>query len=150
MVCLALSVNLTSCRSQNRGFQSRLPHIFPSADALRNPITVQKSHGPIVMITAVRCGLIIYLKKARLNVSGTFEVIRVPMSLFVLHSRVQPTWKGGLGKKCVALLRPARRAPAIARNCAAHRCLRAIPSAPLTAPRADIRTVHDIDDMSFY
>jgi hypothetical protein len=30
------------------------PHTstFPSADALRNPITVQKSHGPIVMITA--------------------------------------------------------------------------------------------------
>ena len=29
------------------------PITFPSADALRNPISVEKLHGPIVMITAV-------------------------------------------------------------------------------------------------
>jgi hypothetical protein len=55
MVCLALSVNLRAaeyCHAQYRGLPSVAEAfgVLTSTDALRNPITVEKLQGPIVMI----------------------------------------------------------------------------------------------------
>jgi hypothetical protein len=59
MARLALSVNLTAAeyrRAQPRNLPS-VPEAFAvlvSVDALRNPISVERLQGPIVMITAVK------------------------------------------------------------------------------------------------
>jgi hypothetical protein len=57
MVCLALAVNLRAeyCRAQHRGSPSVAEAFgaLKSTDALRNPISVGKLQGPIVMITAL-------------------------------------------------------------------------------------------------
>jgi hypothetical protein len=61
MVSLALSVNLRAaecCRAQNQGllFVAKAFRLLMSIDALRNPISVEKLQGPIVIITAVSSG----------------------------------------------------------------------------------------------
>ena len=89
MVSLALSVNVRAaeyCRAQNRGLPSvaKAFGALMSTDALRNPISIERLQGPIVMITAGKAAVKYNLKPSfladcRIGVRTFNLTVRLPL-----------------------------------------------------------------------